>query len=178
LAQTRDAVDAEFQKGIAALQAEFDVRRARESDILAQLTEQKRETQGANSALSDFERKQHEVESYRDLYRQTSERLRFLQMDHATIINNVKLVKRALPPLQPVPSNAFTTFFAGIALAGCLGVGFAFVREYLDNRFKEADEIEPFLQIPFLGVVPHYPQGKGRAYEPVLLREPGSVAAD
>ena len=178
LAQTRDAVDAEFQKGIAALQAEFDVRRARESDILAQLTEQKRETQGANSALSDFERKQHEVESYRDLYRQTSERLRFLQMDQATIINNVKLVKRALPPLQPVPSNAFTTFFAGIALAGCLGVGFAFVREYLDNRFKEADEIEPFLQIPFLGVVPHYPQGKGRAYEPVLLREPGSVAAE
>ncbi len=178
LNQTREAINAEFQKGIAALRAEFDIRRGRESDILRQLTEQKRETQGANAALSDFERKQHEAESYRALYRQTSERLRVLQMDQATIINNVKLIKRALAPLQPVPSNAFTNFFAGIALAGCLGVGFAFVREYLDNRFKEADEVEPFLQIPFLGVVPHYAQGKGRAYEPVSLREPGSVAAE
>ncbi len=178
LAQTREAVNAEFQKGIAALRAEFNVRRGRESDILQQLTEQKRETQGANATLSDFERKQHEAESFRDLYRQTSRQLRVLQMEQATIINNIKLIKRAMTPLQPTPSNAFTNFFAGIALAGCLGVGFAFVREYLDNRFKEADEVEPFLQIPFLGVVPHYAQGKGRAYEPVSLREPGSVAAE
>jgi len=178
LAQTQDTVNAEFQKGIAALQAEFDVRRERESDILQQLTAQKRETQGANAALSDFERKQYEVASYRDLYQQTSKQLRVIQMEQATIINNVKLTKRALAPLLPVPSNAFINFFAGIALAGCLGVGFAFVREYLDNRFKEADEVEPFLQIPFLGVVPHYDQGKGRAYEPVSLREPGSVAAE
>ncbi len=178
LEQTREAVNAEFQKGIAALRAEFNVLRGRESDLLQQLTEQKREAQGANAALSDFERKQHEAESYRDLYRQTSRQLRVLQMEQATIINNVKLIKRASAPLQPVPSNAFTNFFAGIALAGCLGVGFAFVREYLDNRFKEADEVEPFLQIPFLGVVPHYAQGKGRAYEPVSLREPGSVAAE
>lgn len=178
LAQTRDAINAEFQKGIAALQAEFDIRRERESDLLQQLTDQKRQTQGANAALSDFERKQHEVESYRDLYRQTSERLRVLQMDQATIINNVKLIQRAMVPLEPVPSNAFIHFFIGIALAGCLGVGFAFVREYLDNRFKEADEVEPLLQIPFLGVVPHYAQGKGRAYEPVSLREPGSMASE
>jgi capsular exopolysaccharide synthesis family protein len=178
LAQTRDAIDAEFQKGIAALQAEFNIRRQRESDLLQQLTEQKRETQGANDALSDFERKQHEAESYRDLYRQTSERLRVLQMDEATIINNVKLIQRAQAPLEPVPSGAFMQFFAVVALAGCLGVGVAFVREYLDNRFKEADEVEAFLQLPFLGVVPHYPQGKGRTYEPVLLREPGSVAAE
>ncbi|ETX08594.1 GumC family protein [Candidatus Entotheonella palauensis] len=178
LAQTRDVVNAEFQKGIAALRAEFNIRRTRESDVLELLTEQKGKTQGANAALSDFERKQAEAESYRNLYSRTSERLRDLQMDQATIINNVKLVKRAIAPLQPVPSNAFTNFFAGIALAGCLGVGFAFVREYLDNRFKEADEVEPFLQVPFLGLVPHYAQGKGRAYEPVSLREPGSVAAE
>lgn len=178
LAQAGDAINAEFQKGIAALQAEFDIRRGREEDALQQLTEQKRTTQSANDSLTDFERKQHEVESYRNLYRQTSEQLRVLQMDQATIINNVKLIKRAMAPFQPVPSSAFTQFFAGIALAGCLGVGFAFVREYLDNRFKEADEIEPFLQIPFLGVVPHYVQGKGRAYEPVSLCEPGSVASE
>lgn len=178
LAQMSSAINEEFQKGIASLRAEFDIRRGRESAILKQLTDQKQQTQGANEALSDFERMQHEVESYRNLYRQTSERLRVLRMDQATIINNVKLIKRAASPLKPVPSNAFANFFAGVALAGCLGVGFAFVREYLDNRFKEADEVEPFLQIPFLGVVPHYAQGKGRAYEPVSLREPGSVAAE
>ena len=178
LSQAGDAINAEFQKGIAALQAEFNIRRQRESDLLQQLTDQKRETQGANDALSDFERKQHEAESYRDLYRQTSERLRVLQMDQATIINNVGLIQRAVVPLAPVPSGAFTKFFAVVALAGCLGVGFAFIREYLDNRFKEADEVEPFLQIPFLGVVPHYAQGKGRAYEPVSLREPSSLASE
>ena len=178
LAQTREAVNAEFQKGIAGLQSEFNVLRQRESDLLSQLTEQKGQTQGANAALSDFERKQYEVQSYRDLYRQTSERLRALQIDQATVINNVKLIQRATAPLQPTPSSAAFNFVAGVALAGCLGVGLAFVREYMDNRFNEADEIEPFLQIPFLGVVPSYSQGKGRAYEPVSLREPGSLAAE
>ena len=178
LAQTRQAVNAEFQKGIAALQSEFDVLREREADLLRQLTEQKGQTQGANAALSDFERKQYDVQSYRDRYRQTSERLRELEIEQATVINNVKLIQRAMAPLQPVASSAALNFIAGVALAGCLGVGLAFVREYMDDRFKEADEIEPFLQIPFLGVVPSYPQGKGRAYEPVSLREPSSPAAE
>ena len=178
LAQTRQAVNAEFQKGIAALQSEFNVLRQREAELLGQLTQKKGQTQGANAALGDFERKQYDVQSYRDRYRQTSERLRELEIEQATVINNVKLIQRAMAPLQPVPSSAAMNFIAGVALAGCLGVGLAFVREYMDNRFKEADEIEPFLQIPFLGVVPTYPQGKGRAYEPVSLREPGSLAAE
>jgi capsular exopolysaccharide synthesis family protein len=178
IGQVKRAIAEEFQKAVKALKAEYDVRLAREQALEQDYNRQKGTSISSRKDDIDYQALQRDVESYRRLFQETSERLREIKLNQASAINNVSITKRAAVPIEPVPSKAAMKMMSGLLLASCLGVGFAFIREYFDNRFKEADEVESFLQIPFLGLVPNYPQGKGRAYEPVSLREPGSVAAE
>ena len=178
IGQVQGAIEEEFQKAVKALKAEYDVRLAKEQALERDYNRQKGTSISSRKDDIDYQALQRDVESYRRLFRETSERLREIKLNQASAINNVSITKHATVPLKPVASKAAMKMMSGLLLAGCLGVGFAFIREYFDNRFKEADEVEMFLQIPFLGVVPNYPQGKGRAYEPVSLRDPGSVASE
>src|SRR5262245_7419296 len=41
-----------------------------------------------------------------------------------------------------------------------VGVGFAFVLEYLDSTLKNADDVERHIHLPFLGIVPRYVVGE------------------
>ncbi|MDH3601902.1 MAG: polysaccharide biosynthesis tyrosine autokinase, partial [Candidatus Tectomicrobia bacterium] len=176
--QIKRAIAEEFQKAVKALKAEYDVRLAKEQALEGAYNQQKGTSISSRKDDIDYQALQRDVASYQRLFQETSERLREIKLSQASAINNVSITKKAAVPIQPVPSKAAMKMMSGLMLAGCLGVGFAFIREYFDNRFKEADEVEGFLQIPFLGLVPNYPQGKGRAYEPVSLRDPGSVAAE
>ncbi len=178
LSQVRRAMEAEFRKAMTSLQAEYDVRLAREQALEKELAAQKDDSMHFKNDMITHDALKRDAEGYRNLYREASERLREIKLTQASTINNVKIVKRATVPLGPVPAKFGMKLFSSIFLAGCLGIGCAFIREYVDNRFKEADEVGPFLQIPFLGVVPHYTQGKGRAYEPVSLREPSAIASE
>lgn len=178
IGQVKRAIAEEFEKAVKALKAEYDVRLAREQALEQDYNRQKGTSISSRKDDIDYQALQRDVESDRRLFQETSERLREIKLNQASAINNVSITKRATVPIEPVPSKAAMKMMSGLLLASCLGVGFAFIREYFDNRFKEADEVESLLQIPFLGLVPNYPQGKGRAYEPVSLREPGSVAAE
>jgi capsular exopolysaccharide synthesis family protein len=178
IAQIQRDIDEELRKAINSTRTEYSVHLAKEQRLAADLDEQKKASLGFSSRMITYDALRREVDSLRNLYREASERLREIKLNQVSDINNVALVKRATIPLEPVSANMMVTMLASIALAGCVGVGCAFIREYFDNRFKEADELETLLQIPFLGMVPHYAQGKGRAYEPVSLRDPGSLAAE
>jgi capsular exopolysaccharide synthesis family protein len=142
------------------------------------LNEQKGKTLGFKNDMITYTALSRDVESYRKLYYDTMERLREIKLTQASMTNNVKVVKRAPVPLQPASSKAAMKLMLSVMLSGCLGVGLAFIREYFDNRFKGADEVEPYLQILFLGIVPHYVHPKHGVYEPVLLHDPGSLAAE
>jgi capsular exopolysaccharide synthesis family protein len=176
--EIKRSIDAEFQKAIDTLKSEDRILRAKEASIEQELNEQKGKTLGFKNDLITYTALSRDVESYRKLYYDTMERLREIKLTQASVTNNVKVVKRATVPLQPVRSKAAMKMMLGIVLSGCLGVGLAFIREYFDNRFKEAGEVEPYLQILFLGIVPHYTHPKHSVYEPVLLHDPASLAAE
>ena len=67
----------------------------------------------------------------------------------------------------------------GLVAALGLGVGLAFLTEILDKRFTDLDEAEHYLQIPFLGLIPHHTTAKKRQAGKVkVLSEPRSIVAD
>ena len=45
-------------------------------------------------------------------------------------------------------------------IIGCsIGIGFAFIRDYFDTNLKDVDEVERYLQIPCLSVIPSVTPG-------------------
>ncbi len=88
-----------------------------------------------------------------------------------------KIIEPADMPGSPsspsYPRNGVLGGFLGFAL----GVGLAFLRERLDDRFRGRTDVERALEVPVLATVPRF-SGKSGAYQLVVLTQPQSAAAE
>lgn len=69
-------------------------------------------------------------------------------------VKNIQVLDPAVPSAAPVSPKVILN----IILAGILGltitVAIVFVREYLDDTIRSSDEIESYLKLPVLGLIP------------------------
>ena len=69
--------------------------------------------------------------------------------------NNVKIIDEATMADSPVRPNKFMNIFMAIAAGFIMGIGLAFLLEYLDTRTKSLSEINELVEIPVLAAIPH-----------------------
>lgn len=77
-----------------------------------------------------------------------------MRITEAMKVSDVHVVDRAIVPEVPVkPRKLLNAAIAGF-LGLFVGIGFAFLMEYLDTSFRTQEEVERLLGLPVLGVVP------------------------
>lgn len=75
---------------------------------------------------------------------------------------NIQRIDSAIVPTVPIkPRKLLNTAIAAV-LALFVGVGLAFVMEYIDNTFKTPEEIEKYLGLPVFGTIPDMDRVKRR----------------
>lgn len=72
-------------------------------------------------------------------------------------VDNVKILTSAETPANPAPvaPNPKLNIAIAIVLGGMIGVGLAFLLEYLDKTITTESDIEKHLGLPVLGVISH-----------------------
>ena len=70
-------------------------------------------------------------------------------------VEEVTLVRPATEPAAPLGSEAFNTVLVGALLGLMLGGVLAFVQETLDTSIGTIEDVESYLEVPVLGIVPH-----------------------
>ncbi|KGX93918.1 capsular polysaccharide biosynthesis protein [Pontibacillus halophilus JSM 076056 = DSM 19796] len=70
-------------------------------------------------------------------------------------IDNVTILSQASagPDLSPVSPKPFLNMAIAFVLGAMIGVGLAFLLEYLDNTIKTEEDVEKVLGLPVLGVI-------------------------
>ena len=92
------------------------------------------------------------TESIYTMLRQRYEEMRISEAMEAA---NVSVLDPAIAPQSPVkPRKMLNMAIAGF-LGAFVGVGLAFLLEYLDTTFKSPEEVEAYLGLPILGRTPH-----------------------
>lgn len=80
----------------------------------------------------------------------------------------VTVIERARPDIRPVrPNRQRMVLLAGL-LGLMLGVGLAFLLDYLDNTFRGADDVEDKLRLPLLGSLPKLKPPGSNKLKPIM----------
>lgn len=82
------------------------------------------------------------------------------EVKRITKANSVKVIDKGIVPKTPIKPNKVMN----VAIAAVLGIMISlfviFLLEYLDNKMKTPQDIEKYLRLPLLGVIPHENKGK------------------
>ena len=107
-----------------------------------------------NDQSTQYKILDREVETSKQIHQSLLERSKEIDAKVGTELGNIQVVDYAKLPLKPyspnIPLNIFVAAVAGMVL----GLGLAFLLEYLDNTIKRIEELSDRFHLPVLGVVP------------------------
>jgi uncharacterized protein involved in exopolysaccharide biosynthesis len=152
----RDRLETEFKGTLRSVQTQVKVARAREDSQLSEVNSLRREGQELNDKESQYQNLQRDVESNQQLYDSVVKRLKETGVAGGLENSNVRIVEEATAPGAPIrPRKAWNlglSIVAGLVLA----FGVAFALEYLDTTVKTPDDVERYLGLAVIGVVPAF----------------------
>ena len=139
----------------------------REGQLQAQVAKEKQLDLELNAMSLQDAILVREVQSDRQLYRDVLHRMHELSVESEAPLSNISIVQNAQVPFYPSsPKKLRNLALAGI-LAVVIGVGLSFVLEQCNDRLKSAEEIENYLHVPELGVIPDFSKLNGRRFRTV-----------
>ncbi|MGH9710395.1 MAG: GumC family protein, partial [Candidatus Acidiferrales bacterium] len=95
-----------------------------------------------------------EVDTNKQLYEGLLQRLKEAGVSAGLKASNIRVVDAAVPPTNPVKPRFALNLFLGFVLGSAGGIALAFMQERVDNTLKSPDDIENFLRMPALGIIP------------------------
>jgi len=120
------------------------------------MNKQKADALALKDASVDYAILAREADTNGQLYNSVLERMKEIGVAAAIPASNISILDNAEVPLQPsYPQKRISLMLA--ALVGLIGgVGLAFISEYFDNTLRTPEEVERYLRVRNLVVVPDF----------------------
>jgi len=114
-----------------------------------------------------------------ELYSYLLQRQQETRIMAAATTSNVEIIDRAQVPQGPIKPNKKKNLALGFILGAMLGVGLAFLLDYLDRTIKGEDDVKEHLHLPVLGTIPKIgPDEKGKSRQLVTQLDPFSSQSE
>jgi len=155
LAATRSKIGAEMGQVVQAIKNEYYMAKAQEENLKAALESQKTDTQDLGDRNIQYRVLLRDVETNRALYENMLKSLKTTTASENTPATNIRIVYPATIPDSPVSPRKSRNLMLGAVMGLVLGVGLAMVMESLDTTLKTPEEVEGWLEIPNLALIPH-----------------------
>ncbi len=129
--------------------------RSREQIMTRQMDEVIQKNREVPTIELGLQRLQRDAKTGEDLLALLRAKHQEAQIKEAERIEEVSIVRPATDPIEPVSTDSFNTVLIGALLGLMLGLVLAFVQETLDTSIGTIEDVEGYLQVPVVGIVPH-----------------------
>lgn len=113
----------------------------------------------------ELARLEQEVESNRQIYNMLLEQSKAANLskalEYVKVETRYRIIKPPKKPLYPVKPEKAKIAGMALLIGVMLGLGLAFLNEYMDHSLKTVEDVEDYLDLPVLGTIPKIvPGGK------------------
>jgi capsular exopolysaccharide synthesis family protein len=151
--QARQARAVQIEEG---LRAEYRQLQRSDTELLEAIEAQKGQAVVQSRKLTEFESLKKQADSANSLYTVLLQKLNETNIASSIQNNNVRLLDRAVVPSTPFTPQKRRIVPLGTLIGLLLGMGYVFLRDYVLNTIKDAEEVERYLHLDLLAAVPRY----------------------
>ena len=132
----------------------YDLALKDEQNIKAAFGQQKAEAMSYDKRSSEYDIMKQDVEGSRSIYDVVLKKFQESTLTGSMNMSNVQLLDQAVPLEKPFRPDKAMNLFLGLIIGLICGIAASFTVEFLDNTFKTPDDVEEYLRLPMLGVIP------------------------
>ena len=157
LQELRGRLNNEVKRIQETVKADYEAARRTESLLSEAFNAQKDRMVNLQKDLIDFQILKRDAQTTEQLYQGLLARMKETTVASTMVASNVAVIDPADLPAEPYfPKKGLFLALSGV-IGLFLGLGAAFLTEYLDDSLKTTEEVERVCQLPSLGLVPLLP---------------------
>jgi succinoglycan biosynthesis transport protein ExoP len=150
----RKIYEHEIDGVLASFEKAYKVLVDNEQALRALMEQQKREAIEVSKVEVAYKPLQRAAEQNGKMYGIIASRQKEIDITGPMKTNNVRVLERAIVPGAPVKPKPIQNLMLGLLIGVGSGIALAFGIEALDNTIKTQHDVEQFLGVPVLGLVP------------------------
>lgn len=162
--KTRKKLNQELGKEVESLKAERAVLVSRERVLQKTIADFEEEGMETNKKELKFTILRRNVEMNQKLYDTLLSRMKEADITGNMDVSNIRITEKAVLPKIPVRPNKKRNILLGVIFGLMIGIGLSFLREYLDRTLHTEEDVEKYLGLPVLSVIPMGGQAGGKSY--------------
>jgi capsular exopolysaccharide synthesis family protein len=178
LAEAQRQLDIQKQRVIQNAEIEYHAALQRENLLAQALAAQKLKADTFNQNSIQYSILQRQVDTDKQLYDGLLQRMKEAGVSAGLKSSNIRILDPALPPGAPYSPNKSYNLSLALVIGSMFGVGLAFFVEYLDRSVKTPDDVDRFVKLPFLGLIPSVASFSMSPHRKQLAAPRGSNGSD
>jgi capsular exopolysaccharide synthesis family protein len=147
-------INAEAERIISNFKSEYEVIQDRQRELARQINDTRSESLQINQKATGYEELRGEASEAKRIYDLISSRMKEIDISASLMTNNLRILDRSPVPKVAVKPRTVLNMAVGMLLALLLGVAVVFFLDYLDNTIRTSEDVEQFLGLNLLAIVP------------------------
>jgi len=165
IVNAQDKLGAEIKKEVKNLKTELAVLTQKEAALKTTIDDFESDALTTNSKELKYTILQRNVDTHQRLYDILLQRIKESNITDDIDVSNIRIAEPAVTPLAPINPNKFRKMVLGILFGLMIGIGLAFLLEYLDKSLSTEEDIQRHLNLPVLGIIPEAEKRKSKPPE-------------
>jgi capsular exopolysaccharide synthesis family protein len=147
-------VATECDRIVGRLKTEYAIKKDQERKTREKIDLAKGESLDLTQRSSGYELLRGDAAETRKIYDLISSRIKEIELSAGLLNNNIRILDKAEVPLAPVRPRKSLNLLIGALSGLLLGVGLAFFLEYVDYTVKTTEDVEQYLKLHILSIIP------------------------